>query len=64
MQHDAFVSGQFDTGFVKKYFRKEDLLKEEKEAAQVAALLGLDLYLKNKAVLKVPGVEETEWRRR
>ncbi|MEM1000660.1 MAG: acetyl-CoA carboxylase biotin carboxylase subunit [Bacteroidota bacterium] len=41
LQHEAFVSGQFDTHFVKKYFTPEGLAPPLAEPeAQVAALVG------------------------
>ena len=41
MQHEAFVSGNFDTNFVSKYFLPEHLLIQENEdEAMIAALIG------------------------
>jgi acetyl/propionyl-CoA carboxylase alpha subunit len=39
MEHEAFVSGNFDTHFVKKYFEPTVLQKEDKEGELVAALI-------------------------
>jgi acetyl-CoA carboxylase biotin carboxylase subunit len=39
LQHDAFVSGNFDTHFVKKYFTPDVLQKEDASEKEVAALL-------------------------
>jgi acetyl-CoA carboxylase biotin carboxylase subunit len=39
MQHVAFTSGKFDTHFVKKYFKAEDLVKEDPEESEIAALM-------------------------
>jgi pyruvate carboxylase subunit A len=54
LDHPAFVSGDFDTHFVKQYFTPELLQKSSHQAAEVAAKLGLSLYLKDKRKLKVP----------
>ncbi len=41
MQHEAFVSGNFDTHFVSKYFVPEHLLvHEDEDEAMIAALIG------------------------
>jgi acetyl-CoA carboxylase, biotin carboxylase subunit len=46
MQHEAFVSGKFDTHFVKKYFTPDVLLKENEEEAMIAAFIGASLLQK------------------
>lgn len=48
LKHPAFRSGDFDTGFVKKHFKPELLRKEEETLAEVAALVGLYLYRKER----------------
>lgn len=40
MQHEAFVSGNFDTHFVSKYFLPEHLTQGDEEEAMIAALIG------------------------
>jgi len=41
MEHDAFRSGQFDTGFVAKYFTPEKLTPEpDITEAELAVVLG------------------------
>jgi acetyl-CoA carboxylase biotin carboxylase subunit len=39
MQHPAFISGNFDTSFVEKYFHPNQMNKEEIEIAALAAVL-------------------------
>ena len=46
LQHEAFVSGNFDTHFVKKYFTPEVLQHESAEEKEVAALLAA-FYMAN-----------------
>ncbi len=41
MQHEAFVSGKFDTNFVKKYFKPEMLNVEDETASEIAAMLAV-----------------------
>ena len=47
MQHHAFVSGKFDTHFVKKYFTPEVLKKEQENEMEIAALIASSM-LNNK----------------
>ena len=49
MKHEAFISGDFDTGFIGKYFNPEEkakLTEEEQIAAAAAALQALLGYSK------------------
>ena len=39
LQHDAFISGNFDTHFVKKYFTPEVLISDNDEEKEIAALV-------------------------
>jgi acetyl/propionyl-CoA carboxylase alpha subunit len=43
MQHEAFISGNFDTHFVGKYFLPEYLGDENEDEAMIAALIGAEL---------------------
>ena len=64
LQHEAFISGRFDTHFVKKYFTPEALDKMELAAADTAATLALKLWLEEEARLKVPQTRHSEWWKR
>ncbi len=64
LRHPAFVSGAFDTHFVKNYFSPELLVNSEKEAAEIAAELGLRLYLDEKKRLRVPRNPASDWAKR
>ncbi len=61
MEHPAFVGGDFDTHFVNQYYSPEQLLECQKDSAEVAALLGLHLHLKNKRKLKVVASQTSNW---
>ena len=52
LQHEAFTSGKFDTGFVKNYYEPEFLTKTDE--ANIAAKFALAFYLKKKKKLVVP----------
>lgn len=43
MNHKAFISGQFDTHFIEKYFNPDDLDNSDEEEMQIAALVGAKL---------------------
>jgi acetyl/propionyl-CoA carboxylase alpha subunit len=64
MDHEAFVSGDFDTHFVQHYYTPEKLIQSQKESAEVAALLGLRLHLENRKKLSVPTLLESNWKDR
>lgn len=49
LQHDAFVSGNFDTHFVAKYFTPDVLKKENKETEEIAALFAAKLFSEKKS---------------
>lgn len=54
MQHDAFISGDFDTHFVKKYYRPENLETEARTKAELAAIMALYEYVNNRNKLRLP----------
>jgi len=62
-EHEAFTSGNFDTHFVKNYYSADKILTEQAAEAELAAKIGLKLYLENKNQLKVVEVGESNWRK-
>ncbi len=50
MQHEAFTSGQFDTGFVNQYFTPESLAEHTQDEAseKIAALVAVHLFEQKK----------------
>jgi len=60
-EHEAFVSGNFDTHFVKKYYSPEQFEKRYDEEHRVAALVGLQLYLDHKETLRTPTTISANW---
>ena len=53
-EHEAFVSGNFDTHFVKNYYSPEKLLEQHNEEAEIAALIALKQYLEDQQLLQLP----------
>ncbi len=45
MQHEAFISGKFDTHFVSKYFLPEYLINGNEDEAMIAALIGAEFMM-------------------
>lgn len=54
MEHEAFRSGDFDTGFVKAYYDADKLKVTMDMEAEIAALLALRQYLEDKKILRLP----------
>ena len=44
LEHEAFVSGNFDTHFVGKYFTPEVLKNDNSDTQEIAALFAAKLY--------------------
>ncbi len=58
LQHEAFVSGNFDTNFVNQHFSPEKLLNSNPEVQEVAALFAARLYDEGEANKKVLSASE------
>ncbi|WP_298115167.1 acetyl-CoA carboxylase biotin carboxylase subunit [Flavobacterium sp.] len=54
MEHEAFRSGDFDTGFVKAYYSPEKLKANLDIEAEIAAMIALKQYIADKQVLRLP----------
>jgi len=53
-EHEAFISGNFNTHFVKKYYTKELLEEVYKNEVKIAAKIALKHYLNEQKILKIP----------
>lgn len=59
IEHEAFVSGNFDTHFVKKYFTPEVLQTKNKDKEEIAALFAAKLYNDNFSKSVLMDAEDT-----
>lgn len=64
LQHEAFVSGKFDTGFIAKYFKPEMLRGNtvHSDVAAMAANLIFDQAQSKAAVLTNTAVKKSKWK--
>ncbi|MCC6372561.1 MAG: acetyl-CoA carboxylase biotin carboxylase subunit [Bacteroidia bacterium] len=65
LHHQAFVSGKFDTGFIKNYFTPEVLNTKAVELEEVAALAGAAIFAgtgaETNATVEAP-VKKSQWK--
>ena len=54
MEHEAFRSGDFDTGFVKSYYNPEKMKANLDIEAEIAAMIALKQYISDKQILRLP----------
>tara|TARA_B100000809_G_scaffold105206_1_gene103717 strand:- start:7860 stop:9338 length:1479 start_codon:yes stop_codon:yes gene_type:complete len=59
MQHENFISGEFDTHFVSKHFSPEKLQNSDPEGEKIAALFAARLYEDGSANKVVAPIEKT-----
>jgi acetyl-CoA carboxylase, biotin carboxylase subunit len=65
LKHEAFVSGNFDTGFIKNYFTPEVLNPLREELHEVAALAGALAFAENKKetlAVSTEAVKKSKWK--
>ena len=62
-EHEAFRSGDFDTHFVKKYYSPDSLKKKYKVEKEIAAKVGLHLFLEQQKNLKIPKEQYSSWKK-
>lgn len=53
-EHESFRSGDFDTHFVRNYYSAEKLQSQTEEAAEIAGIIALRQYLRDRQQLKLP----------
>lgn len=61
MESDAFISGDYDTHFVKKYFSKENIEEKETAEGRIAAAFAQILWEQETAKLRVPESKHSHW---
>lgn len=64
MDHDAFVSGHFDTHFVKNHYTPELILEKQRSIAAMAALVALRHWQEKQQQLRPVEHGSTNWKRR
>jgi propionyl-CoA carboxylase alpha chain len=63
-EHPAFLSGKFDTHFVKKYFTPEKLAVKQRQFAELAAIVALKFFLEQQKKVKPVETVSTNWKTR
>lgn len=53
-EHEAFLTGNFDTNFVKKYYNPEVIKEQSAKEAEIAAMVALKQYLEDKKIVRLP----------
>jgi acetyl-CoA carboxylase biotin carboxylase subunit len=65
LNHEAFISGNFDTGFIPKYFTHEALKTNSEEYAEIAAIAGAIIFDNSKEKhnnLLETAVKKSKWK--
>ena len=63
-EHEAFLTGQFDTHFIKNYYSAELIKEKQKANAEAAALIAVTYWLEQQKILKAVEYKTTSWKRR
>ncbi len=63
-EHNAFLSGKFDTHFVKNYYSPELIKEKQKANAEIAALVAIKFWMESEKKLKPVEHKSTSWKRR
>jgi pyruvate carboxylase subunit A len=62
MNHNAFVSGNFDTHFVAKYYGSDSIVNSLHPEAEIAALFAIHNYKKHVSFIKEPLHDKGNWK--
>lgn len=63
-EHEAFLSGHFDTHFVKNYYTPEKIKEQQKANAEIAAIVGVKYLQELQKQLTPLENKTTSWKRR
>lgn len=63
-EHEAFISGNFDTHFVKNYYTPEKIKDKQRAKAEMAALIAVKYLLEKEKTLNPVENKSTSWKRR
>jgi len=64
MNHEAFISGHFDTNFVKQYYSADKIKDAQREKARIAALVALKHWLAARKEIKMAAPIASNWKSR
>jgi len=62
LEHEAFLSGKFDTQFVGKYYTPSALARNQKRQAELAAIVAVKYWLDKQKEIKPVEPVPTNWR--
>ena len=63
-EHDAFVTGKFDTHFVKNYYTPEKIKEKQKANAEIAGMAALKYWMDKQKIINPVENKSTSWKRR
>jgi len=63
-EHEAFISGMFDTHFVKNHYTPEKIREKQKANAEAAAIIALKYWMDQQKITQPVQHENTKWKRR
>ena len=63
-EHEAFLSGKFDTHFVKQYYTPEKLISKQRSNAELASFIALKYWLNKQKEIKPVESISTNWKNR
>jgi propionyl-CoA carboxylase alpha chain len=62
--HAAFITGKFDTNFINNYYSPEKILDQQKEDAEIAAMVAVRHWIEQQKILTAVENKTTSWKRR
>ncbi len=63
-EHNAFISGKFDTHFVKDYYTPEKIKEKQKANAEVAGMVAVKYWMEKQKITHPVDHKTTSWKRR
>lgn len=63
-EHEAFLTGHFDTHFVKNYYTPDKIREKQKDLAEMAAIAALRYWLDQQKITRPVEHKTTSWKRR
>jgi acetyl-CoA carboxylase biotin carboxylase subunit len=64
LEHPAFLSGKFDTHFVKKFYTPEKLAGKQRQYAELASIVALKYWLEQQKNVRAVETVPTNWKTR